>query len=176
MPEVLSKLARACRRGLPGLGLCIMATTYAAAPTPYAQLTEQAPQAAPALAKRPGGSDLLGPPGRPVLVIFWASWCPHCREEMPGLEAFRKQHPEVDVFTVAVGDSPADTARFVSEFGLDLPVIEDPEQLQSRIWGVRLIPSTVLLDDQHRIRYRATGAVDWRDPAMATALAQLHRQ
>lgn len=153
--------------------------------------------AAPLGAADPGAEDnqLLAVPGRPmpvagdgplhrflaahggsaVLIAFWASWCDPCRHEMPALQqlARRWATPGLTVVTVAVADSRRAVDDFLTSRALDLPVIHDPDQSVSRQWGVRLIPTTLILDAQHRPRLRGQGPIDWNSPATERSLHRL---
>lgn len=70
----------------------------------------------------------LGADERALVIHFWASWCPECGEELPGLErAIRVCAGEVRVVAVNVGE-PAEVARrFLERHGSALPLLRDPE-------------------------------------------------
>jgi thiol-disulfide isomerase/thioredoxin len=113
--------------------------------------------------------------GKPVLVNFWATWCPPCREEMPSLVrlAARWQAKGLVVTTVAVADGDKAVEDFLWEVLPDqqvLPVLHDREQIISRAWGARVLPTTVVLDRRHRIVLRGQGAIDWDAPAVEKQL------
>lgn len=140
----------------------------------FAELKSVSPTPAPALAEHPGGSDVLeGLRGRPVLVNFWATWCEPCRDEMPALDRLRERRPDVTVIAVAMADSKAKVEAFAKDYLLDLRILQDPDQVAGRSWGVRVLPTTLLLDASHHIRYRAVGALDWQSPALEAALDTL---
>lgn len=65
--------------------------------------------------------------GRPVLFNAWATWCPPCRDEMPLLEQYYRQHRAEKLVILAVegGDPPEEVADFVSRNGLTFPVLLD---------------------------------------------------
>jgi len=118
-------------------------------------------------------AELAKAKNRPVLINFWATWCEPCREEMPGLQALARRHPELAVITVAVADNKQQVEDFLWEIGVSLPVLHDPAQGLSRPWGARILPTTLILDRRHRIRLRGQGALDWQSPAVAQQLQPL---
>jgi thiol-disulfide isomerase/thioredoxin len=114
--------------------------------------------------------DLQGQPvrladfkGRAVLLNFWASWCEPCRAEMPTLQGLPPLLGEDRLAVIALNfKEPVQRAqRFVSQTGLTLPVWIDPLGEHARAWGVRVFPTTVLIDRQGRARERVRGEVDW---------------
>ncbi|MGE0351316.1 TlpA disulfide reductase family protein [Hydrogenophaga sp.] len=101
--------------------------------------------------------------GRAVLLNFWASWCEPCRAEMPTLEGLPPLFGEDKLAVVALNfkEPPQRAQRFVAQTGLTLPVWLDPLGAHARAWGVRVFPTTVLIDRQGRARERVRGEVDW---------------
>lgn len=106
--------------------------------------------------------------GVPVVVNFWASWCGPCRDELPSLQRFaeRWRTRGVSVLTVAVADRHEHASRFLWDAGVVLPLVDDADQSAARAFGVRALPTTVVLDRDHRIAARARGAIDWDAPAI----------
>lgn len=113
--------------------------------------------------------------GQAVVVNFWATWCEPCREEMPALQrlARRLEGKGLAVLTVAVSDREAAVKDFLWEISVDLPVLHDREQSECRAWGVRVLPTSVVLDRDHRPRLRAVGAVEWEAPEVRAQLEKL---
>lgn len=71
--------------------------------------------------------------GLPVLLHFWASWCPDCVGEIAGLQAAAGacRGDRLRVYAVNVGESAEVVASFVAEHGVRLPVLRDPK---GRVW------------------------------------------
>lgn len=104
--------------------------------------------------------------GRVVLLNFWATWCPPCREELPALEEVARSFADegLTVLTVSVRE-PADTVRkFVQEMGLRLPVLLDADGDVGDRYGVLAIPTTVAVDRSGRIVGKIVGYREWLGP------------
>lgn len=93
--------------------------------------------------------------GAPVLVHFWAVWCPVCALEEDAVSAIARDH---QVITVAMqsGDS-GEVAAYLKENGLDFPVLNDPDGLYANRWGVSAVPASFVLDGEGRIRFTEVG-------------------
>ena len=116
-------------------------------------------------------------PGRAVVINFWASWCEPCREEMPALQRLSARWHDrgLTVITVAVADNPTNVEDYFWEISADLPVVSDHEQVISRSWSARSLPTTVILDRRHRIRLRGQGPIDWDTAAIEQQLQTLFK-
>ncbi len=92
--------------------------------------------------------------GRLLVVNFWASWCPPCIAEMPGLSQFARQHPEVRLIGIAV-DEAKPVSDFLQRSPVSYPVLVAGDR------GIDLIDA--LGDVQHDLPYtvviRADGHV-----------------
>ena len=101
---------------------------------------------------------------RPTLVVFWASWCPPCRKELPTLDEFqRSEHGDrIRIQTVSYAE-PADvSARFLAEIGVStLNVLIDPQRSMAKDWRIGALPLAYLVDSQGKMAFQITGEVDW---------------
>lgn len=96
-----------------------------------------------------------GPETQPLLVYFWASWCPVCRLEHGGIATLAREHR---VVTVAMqSGTGAEVTNFLRELGLPFPVINDPDGALAAAWGVRGVPTFFVVDGQGMIRFREVG-------------------
>ncbi len=98
--------------------------------------------------------------GQPVLIHFWATWCPVCRLMDGAIDDIAHDHA---VVTVALhSGTPEDLGRFLQEHGLQFPVISDPDGHLATRWGVRGVPATFVVDAQGQIRQATVGArTEW---------------
>jgi len=134
------------------------------------------PGAAPELGRRAPDftlPDLAGKPVRladfqgkkAVLVNFWATWCPPCREEMPTLERLAKARREtLQVLGVNLDAvSQARVRAFVRELGITFPILLDPELAVGKTYRVRGLPTSFVVDRDGVVRFREIGYRDWTD-------------
>ncbi len=102
-------------------------------------------------------NDLNGQPvslsdfrGRPVLVNFWASWCPPCRAEMPFIQDIFADKKWADeglvVLAMDIGESLPTVSEFVKNYGLTFPVLLDITKDVSLEYHISAIPTTFLID------------------------------
>ena len=92
---------------------------------------------------------------RPVLVHFWATWCPVCRMEQGAIQALADNHR---VVTVALQSGDAeDVRRFMGAQQIDFPVLPDPDGVIAQAWGVSAVPTTFVVDATGNIRFATTG-------------------
>ncbi|MGQ9903614.1 MAG: TlpA family protein disulfide reductase [Anaerolineae bacterium] len=90
--------------------------------------------------------------GRPVVVNFWATWCPPCRVEMPALQQAQLNMPDVVVLGVNQQESADIVSRFMRDQGLDFLIALDVAGEVSRIYRVRALPTTYFIDSSGVIR------------------------
>lgn len=95
-------------------------------------------------------------PGKPVLVHFWATWCPICRAEQGSIAAIAHDH--ADVITVAMQSGSAEeVSRHMREQGIDFPVVNDQSGNISSAWGVHAVPASFIISPDGRIRFVEIG-------------------
>jgi len=109
-------------------------------------------------------SDIIAS-GKPVVLNFWASWCPACRNEKPGFErVYRERGDEVKFVTLGLADGVRETVetgrRHIEANGFTLPVYFDTLQEGARAHGIRFLPTTVFIDGDGYIVTSVQGMVD----------------
>jgi len=87
--------------------------------------------------------------GKPVILNFWATWCPPCREEMPALEEIWQQYGAGGVVVLGVdqGESTAVVERFIREnVDTSFPILMDSNHAVGNSYFVRSLPTTFFID------------------------------
>jgi thiol-disulfide isomerase/thioredoxin len=98
--------------------------------------------------------------GTPVVVNFWGSWCPPCREEMPRLVAAHHEFGErVQFLGVDILDSRADARAFMDEFGMTFPSVFDVSDAIKTSLGQFGQPVTVFFEADGTFSFAYTGSI-----------------
>ncbi|MGH7379101.1 MAG: peroxiredoxin family protein [Candidatus Methylomirabilales bacterium] len=101
-----------------------------------------------------------------VLVMFWASWCPSCREEAPTNRRAHALYRDrgLEFLAVSIDQGPAAeqaVRAFVAEFNLPYRPLLDPRTEVFTLYQGRFIPTMFLIDREGRIRHKGVGYRDW---------------
>ena len=92
--------------------------------------------------------------GKVVLLTFWATWCPPCRLEVPGLISLQKKFEKSDFTVVGISldeTGPKAVQPFLREFGINYPVLLGNEKVVGDFGGLQGIPTTYVIDRQGTI-------------------------
>lgn len=103
--------------------------------------------------------------GKILIINFWATWCPPCRAEMPSLNELYhhyKNNPKVMILPVDVDNKLAASQSFMHQNKYNLPVYALAGELPANL-NFESIPTTVILDSQHRIIAKHEGAANYAD-------------
>lgn len=115
------------------------------------------------------------PRGDVVLLNFWATWCPPCRQELPSMaELYRRLAGRgLKVVAVSVDENRELLEGFVHENQLPFQVLHDQDAAVSRRYGVFKYPESFLIDRAGKVRYHLIGAVDWMSAPVLRMLNNL---
>ncbi|MAT65258.1 MAG: thioredoxin [Gammaproteobacteria bacterium] len=115
--------------------------------------------------------------GQVVMVNFWATWCPPCREEMPSMEAVYQglKGEGFQVLAVNQWESPDQVFPYMGQLDVypSFPVLFDRDSSVAEAYGVKGLPTTVLIDPQGRVVYRAVGGRNFNHPEVQALIRGL---
>lgn len=97
--------------------------------------------------------------GAPVVLNFWATWCPPCRVELPSFASFARDNKHVRVLGIAVNSGDAAQLAAVRK-RLDIPyavLLADDDVVEA--YGAASLPTTVLIDADGRLVESWSGIV-----------------
>jgi thiol-disulfide isomerase/thioredoxin len=121
--------------------------------------------------------DLAVPPGKLLVVHFWATWCPPCVEEFPGLASWArsvKGDPSVEILAVSVDTDWKTVDEFLKKTGTSgLPVALDPRRTTALAFGTEKFPETWFLGPDGKVLDQFIGPVDWTAAATRKRLEEL---
>lgn len=104
--------------------------------------------------------------GKAVLLNFWATWCPPCKEEMPWFVDLQKQYGKdgLVILGVAMDDSePASIAKFANELGVNYPVLLGTDKVSDDYGDVQYLPTSFFIGRNGAIVDKLTGLMDRQD-------------
>jgi len=114
--------------------------------------------------------------GKVVMLNFWATWCPPCREEIPSMVKLNNAMAGKPFQMVAVsideGGKPA-IESFFQTSGLVLPAYTDPDNRAAKAYGITGVPETFIIDKKGIIVKKVIGPLAWDDPSVVAFLEEL---
>lgn len=92
--------------------------------------------------------------GEVVMINFWASWCAPCREEMPLLDNLYGKYRDLGftILGINLDENRDDAAKVLEQIPVSFPVLFDPKSEISRLYDVRAMPTTILIDRDGNVR------------------------
>jgi|SRR6516225_3761398 cytochrome c biogenesis protein CcmG/thiol:disulfide interchange protein DsbE len=107
--------------------------------------------------------------GKVVVLNFWATWCPPCVEETPGLIQLQRRIASRNgvVLGVSVDEDEAAYRKFLQDHGINYPTSRDPSKKSALDYGTVMYPETYIIDRQGKIARKIIGPQDWNSPEMS---------
>jgi len=105
--------------------------------------------------------------GKPVVLNFWATWCPPCRNEMPEFNELDKQFKKTNeavLLMINMTDGRRDTKENVEKFmkrnNFDMKVLLDTEGNAAQLYNIRYLPTTYIINSKGVVSGTLTGGTD----------------
>jgi thiol-disulfide isomerase/thioredoxin len=106
--------------------------------------------------------------GKVIMLNFWATWCPPCRREIPSMESIYQDLGKSGFVVLAVNEfeTPDHVFAYTGQLSVfpTFPILFDHDSKVSQAYGVKGLPTTVLIDKRGRTVYRAVGGRDFDHP------------
>ena len=105
-------------------------------------------------------SDYLG---KPVIISFWATWCPPCRKEIPVFNRAKEKLKDDDVVMlfVNINEGKETIEAYQKKVPINLTILRDETAGQLTNWNMTGLPSTFILDPEGQVVYQAMGERAW---------------
>ncbi|HEY5974688.1 MAG TPA: TlpA disulfide reductase family protein [Geobacteraceae bacterium] len=117
--------------------------------------------------------------GKVVLVNFWATWCPPCREEIPSMVNLNRlmagKPYQMLALSIDEGGKQA-IEEFFKGSGQTLPALLDGDQRVGKLYGITGVPETFVIDKKGVIVKKVVGGLDWSAPDVVKYLNDLCAQ
>ena len=122
-----------------------------------------------------GAASLSQARGKAVLLNFWATWCPPCRQEMPSIEALwnKSKNKSFTIFAVSVGEEKATVDKFIAEQKYSYPIFLDPQNKLGSAFNASSIPTTYIIDKNGKVIAGTQGAREYDGPEVMAFFAEL---
>lgn len=112
--------------------------------------------------------------GKPVVLNFWATWCPPCVEEIPSMVALQKQlGDKVVILAVSTDVDAGAYEKFIAKNTQGMLTVRDGQNLSNQLYGTYAFPETYIIDRNGIIKRKFIGAVNWTSPEIVDYLNKL---
>ncbi|MCL2531739.1 MAG: TlpA family protein disulfide reductase [Oscillospiraceae bacterium] len=139
------------------IGLLIFAACGTALP-------QEEPSPAPQFAVQDlQGNQVVFEPGQPLVINFWASWCPSCRRMMPAWQTVYNEFAasgDVRIMSINVGETRDRAMQFINNAGHTFPVYFDLDQQAAQAFAITHFPTTVFISAQGEVLHRHIGTLN----------------
>lgn len=113
--------------------------------------------------------------GHVVIINFWTTWCPPCRDEIPSMNrALRQLAPDgVVMLGINMGEDEDAIFLFSADFPADFPLLLDRDGAVIANWPVKGLPTTYIVAPDGSMAFRAIGGRNWDDAELLQQIRNL---
>jgi len=107
--------------------------------------------------------------GKVVLLNFWATWCPPCREEMPSMEQLHKKYQDKGLVILALNveeNGLAAVGSYLTRNPHSFPILLDPNADVQNLYQVFRLPESFLIDRNGIVVDKIIGGRDWMSESL----------
>ncbi|MCF8109655.1 MAG: TlpA family protein disulfide reductase [Desulfohalobiaceae bacterium] len=94
---------------------------------------------------------------KPVLLIFWTTWCPYCKQAFKEMDAFLADYDPESLAVIGINSGWRDTVsrmqRFQEQYQLDIPLAFDTDHRVSQKYAIQGVPTIILVDQNKEVVY-----------------------
>ena len=101
--------------------------------------------------------------GKVVVLNFWATWCDPCREEMPSMQRLQDKlaGKPFAILAVDYGEGAPRVSDFLKTVPVRFTVLLDRDTSAATAWRVKVLPTTLVIDPEQKVRFVAVGDIGW---------------
>lgn len=95
---------------------------------------------------------------KPVILNFWATWCPPCKQEMPLLQKYYDKHKDgIEIIAVNMQEDPTLVKDWIKDFEITYTILLDPAEKVKQLYNIYAKPTTYFIDKKGIIRAKKLG-------------------
>jgi len=115
--------------------------------------------------------------GKVVVLNFWATWCPPCREEMPSMNRAHKKlsNDDVVILAINVGENEDTIFEFTGNYPVDFPLLMDQGGDVIKRYPVMGLPTTYIISPEGMVTHRTVGGREWDNDALLNELRRMQK-
>lgn len=91
--------------------------------------------------------------GKILYIDFWASWCPSCRRSLPWMNDIQNKYgrEKLEIIAINLDEDKEDAVRLLKDINSQITVLFDPEGDTARIYNVKAMPTSLLIDSEGKV-------------------------
>jgi len=113
--------------------------------------------------------------GKVIVLNFWATWCPPCREEMPAMNRahHKLKNDDVVILAINVGEDEDTIFEFTGNYPVDFPLLMDKDGSVIKRYPVMGLPTTYIISPTGVVTHRTIGVRGWDDDNLLNQLRNM---